>query len=110
MSQILAPHFDIPFRLGRAGAAVVEQSSIDDIANCVTVIFMTHVGWRDEVPSFGIRDLAFSRQPISEVEIINIIGSQERRAALIVDEQPDRADELIDRINVGVGLLQRGIE
>jgi hypothetical protein len=101
------PHFDLPFVLGRAGANVVEQDTIDDIANCVLAIALTHVGWREEVPEFGLPDYALRNQPLGADDIKMTMSTQERRAVLLVTERPDKIDPLIDRINVGVSLYRR---
>jgi hypothetical protein len=102
------PHFDLPFRLGAAGVPVVEQDTIDDVANCVVVIASTHIGWRAEVPTFGIPDLTMRKQPLGADDINTMVSAQEPRATLIVDEQPDKADNLIDRINIGVSIVSKG--
>jgi hypothetical protein len=102
------PHFNLPFQLGASGAAVVEQDSIDDIAVCVVAILSTHIGWRAEVPTFGMPDLALRRQPIGAEDIHTLVSGQEQRALLVVDEHPDQVDSLIDHINVGVSLVSKG--
>jgi len=102
------PHFALPFQLGPAGAPVVEQDSIDDIANCVTAIAVTHIGWRAEVPTFGIPDLVLRRVPIGAEDINSWISNQEPRALLTVEERPDKVDSLIDYINIGVSIVSKG--
>jgi hypothetical protein len=102
------PHFDLPFVLGRAGANVVEQDTIDDVVNCVLAIALTHVGWREEVPEFGLPDYAFHDLPLGADDIKMTMSIQERRAVLLVTEHPDKIDYLIDRVNVGVSLYGRG--
>lgn len=102
------PHFALPFRLGANGAVVNEQDTIDDIATCVVAIMSTHIGWRDEVPTFGIPDLSFRRIPIGASDIFDLIGSQEPRAIMVVEERPSSADTLLDTITVGVSLHSKG--
>jgi hypothetical protein len=102
------PHFDLPFRLGSVGAICVEQDTIDDIANCVTAIVSTHLGWRAEVPTFGIPDVTMRRQPLGSEDISNWIANQEPRALLVVEENPDKVDQLVDHINIGVSIVQKG--
>ena len=102
------PHFNYPFILGSDGANVVEQDTIDDIANCVVAILSTHVGWRDEVPAFGVPDYAMRKQPIGADDIQARVSEQETRALVIVSERVDRADKLIDRINVGIDISMKG--
>ena len=108
MSSVDAPHFDLPFRLGPSGANVVEQDTIEDVANCVTAIVSTHVGWRAEAPTFGIPDLTMRRQPLGSEDISNWVANQEPRALLLVEEYPDKVDQLVDHINVGVSIVQKG--
>ena len=107
-NNIDTPHFDFPFQLSSAGAKVVEQDTIDDIADCVVVTLLTHVGWRDEVPSFGVPDFAMRKQPLNADNIDQILSSQEPRALFIVNEQMDQVDHLIDRVNVGLSIVQKG--
>jgi hypothetical protein len=102
------PHFDLPFQLTANGAVVVEQDTLDDIANCVTAIAVTHIGWRAEVPTFGIPDVTFLRYPIGGEDINNWISNQEPRALLTVEERPDKVDQLMDYINVGVSIVSKG--
>lgn len=102
------PHFDLPFQLGKAGATVVEQGSLDDVANCVIAIASTHIGWRTEVPTFGIPDLGMRKQPLGAEDIDNWISNQEPRALLAVNEKTDRVDTLIDHINIGVSIVAKG--
>jgi len=102
------PHFDLPFQLNKNGATVVEQDSIDDIVNCVTAIAVTPVGWRTEVPTFGIPDIAMRRFPIGAEDINNWISNQEPRAALVVEERQDKVDHLVDYVNIGVSIVTKG--
>jgi len=109
-NSVDVPHFDLPFRLSKTGANVVEQDSIDDVANCVTAIVSTHVGWREEVPTFGVPDYALMIQPLGAPDIDNLVSEQEPRATLTITEHPDQVDPLIDRINIGVSNITKGGE
>ena len=102
------PHFALPFQLGPAGAVVCEQDSIDDVSNCVIAISVTHIGWRTEVPTFGIPDLAMRKLPIGAEDINSWISNQEPRALITVEEKTDHVDSLIDHINVGVSIVSKG--
>jgi hypothetical protein len=102
------PHFDLPFQLGPAGAPVVEQDSIDDIANCVTAVVSTHIGWRELAPEFGVPDYTFRKTPIGADDIANWVSNQEPRALLIIDEHSDQTDTLINYINHGVSIVSKG--
>jgi len=102
------PHFDLPFKLGPAGANVVEQDSLDDIANCVIAVALTHVGFRELAPTFGVPDFGLRKQPLGADDINNWIANQEPRAVLLADETPDAGDKLISRINLGVSMVAKG--
>jgi phage baseplate assembly protein W len=106
VSTVDTPHFDLPFKLTHTGANSVEQDSIDDVANCVEAIVSCPIGWRDEVPTFGVEDPVMMKQPIGANELANEIASQEPRALVIVEENPDLLDELLDRINIGVSTVR----
>lgn len=80
---VLIPHFDLPFRFG----AYTEQGGPRDLANCVFAIVSTPAGFRDEVPNFGIPDLAFGDVPVMDERIQTRIKDQEPRATLAFSEQ-----------------------
>jgi phage baseplate assembly protein W len=101
----LNPHFDIPFRFVpnvNASAAVVEQNSFEDIANCVEVIVRTPVGFRNDAPEFGFPQLELLEQPVVTKDVVELVQAQEPRASILITEQPDAIDILIDRITVEV--------
>ena len=108
MADVDVPHFDLPFRLGKDGANVQEQDTIEDVSNCVVAILSTHIGWRDEVPAFGVPDYAMRKQPIGADDISSTISPQEPRAVMIVNERMDARDSLIDHINVGISIVSKG--
>jgi len=96
------PHFDIPFRLQSTGAAVVEQDTFEDVANCVEVIVRTPYGFRDDVIEFGFPSLELQTMPVVSAEVREVVDQQEPRATILITEQPDFYDVLIDRITVEV--------
>ena len=106
MSHIDAPHFDFPFHFhshqGILTTAEVEQDSIDDISNCINVICLTPLGWFAEAPNFGLPDLTFNQQPLDANELSGVIVEQEPRSILVIEEAPDRYDELIARVKIQV--------
>lgn len=83
---------------------VVEQDSLEDVANCVITILATPVGSRDLAPDFGVVDMTFSNQPIGAQErsSILLIGGQEPRAIIEGTERFDINDPLIDVINLKI--------
>lgn len=96
------PHFDLPFRFSSDGVASVEQSSFEDIANCVETIVRCPLGFRPDNPSFGFPQLEFAQQPVISADVVEIVTSQEPRAVVVMSETPDPLDQLIDRVLVDV--------
>lgn len=102
------PHFDLPFRLGGGSgdavhsAAVVEQDSFEDIANCVEVIVRCPFGFREDNILFGFPELALVTQPVLSEVIRDVVAGQELRAEIFMTEHPDRFDALVDRITVEI--------
>ena len=95
------PHFAYPFRFATPQAAVVEQDSLDEIADCVLAVLLCPQGFRVELPSFGIEDPTFTTQP---VDVSGQAQIWEPRASILFDEQRDRYDELVDRVKLVVQL------
>lgn len=94
------PHFNFPFTIMPSGVTVVEQDSLDDVANCVVAIMATTVGSRDLAPDFGVPDLIFVNQPIGVHDLL--ISQQEPRADLDVSERFDQSDPLEDIVMMKV--------
>ena len=89
-------------RIGNVGAAVVEQNSFQEIANCVETIIRTPLGFRDDTPDFGFPDLTMLEQPVINKDVVELVQSQEPRSSVLISENPDMIDALIDRITVEV--------
>lgn len=102
VALLMIPHFDFPFRFVNSTAAVVEQDSLEDITNCVTAIAATVQGERIERPSFGIPDPTFDRQPLDLQGILQAVTDGEPRAHTLIDQAPDRIDQLIAHITLSV--------
>jgi hypothetical protein len=102
------PHFGLPFTLRASGATVVEQDSVDDVANCCTVILMTPIGSRDLAPELGVQDLTFRHRPVLAGHIESLVATQEPRAKLLIHERTDEYDRFIERITVGISLTREG--
>jgi phage baseplate assembly protein W len=94
------PHFSLPFRFVSPQAAVSEQDSLDEIADCVYAILVCPLGFRVESPLFGLPDQTFAMASPDLDEIRNTIESWEPRAAALLSERPDVLDELIARVEV----------
>lgn len=96
------PHFDLPFRFASPQAATVEQDSLEDITNCVYAILVCPLGFRVELPTFGLADPTFSMPAPDLDKIRDVIETWEERAGVLLDQHPDAFDELISRVGVNV--------
>ena len=92
------PHFSLPFRFSTPWAAVSEQDSLDEIADCVLAILVCPAGYRVELPDFGVPDLTFSA-PAVDVDVLRrSVEFWEPRAVAVFDSRPDALDELVARV------------
>jgi len=96
------PHFDLPFRFSSPSAAVVEQDSLEEIANCVYAVLVCPLGFRVELPSFGLADPTFSMPHPDLDELRDVVETWEERAGVLLDEHADAFDALISRVGVNV--------
>lgn len=95
------PHFDYPFRFNADGhAAANEQDSEDDILACAIAILKTPLGFRDDLPDFGIAETLFTEGPIDVEEIRAALEMWEERAIFTVMEDPVTLDNLVRLIKV----------
>jgi hypothetical protein len=92
------PHFSLPFRFVNPQAATTEQDSLDEIADCVFAVLICPVGFRVELPLFGLPDPTFSMPQPDLDQIAQAIETWEERASLVLDEQPAAFDELISHV------------
>lgn len=99
------PHFSLPFRfeadnMGNLHASVNEQDSPEDIADCVQGILSCPLGFRLELPDFGVRDQTFSSPGASIDDIQAAIALYEPRADVLIEEDPSQLGFLIDKMQV----------
>lgn len=99
-------HFDYPFIFSAQNkhANEVEQDSIDDIANCVTVALATEVGSRPEIPTFGTPDQVFSLLPLSLGQLLQAVETSEPRASVLLSQSISQADPLVVQLTAAVTL------
>lgn len=102
MSHTRVPHLKLPLKVGARGALeTLEQDTVEEVAQCVEVLLSTERGERIELPSYGIEDPAFTVTiPLNEVQ--SQIEDWEPRAAVILNDEADEADELLRRLRVRV--------
>ena len=97
------PHFALPFRFGPQ-AAVSEQDSIDEIADCALAIVLCPIGYRVELPTFGLPASVFASPRVDVDGMRTAIDSWEPRAQATLDEHIDVLDVLVDHVQVLVQL------
>lgn len=77
------PHLALPFELTTTGAPVVEQGTVEEVAQCVAVLLATEVGERGAVPTYGAPDVLFAQQ-IDTGAISHAIATWEPRAIVSI--------------------------
>jgi phage baseplate assembly protein W len=93
----MIPHLAIPFRVDSTGAAaVVDQDSFDEIAQCVRVLLTTRRGQRIELRDYGITNPVFSEQgSLDRTGMAAAVTKWEPRARAVLRSDPDRFDDLL---------------
>lgn len=97
------PHFALPFRVANGRAVVNEQDTTDDVVSCVVAIMLCPLGYRAELPEFGIDDPTFREGGPDQEAIANAIARWEPRADTLMSLTRDTLDELAYRVSVLVG-------
>lgn len=95
--NIDTPQLAYPFEITSSGAVrEVEQDTLDEIAMSIEIILRYPLGYRDELPDFGIPELAFreSTEDISSM-LADYVSRWETRAAAFVEEQPQQWDQMV---------------
>lgn len=94
------PHLAFPFRVAPGGSfAVVEQDTVDEVAQNVEVVVRTPVGDRIEIPEFGSRQLIFGEVGGDDVQqVLAAVTVWEPRADVIAEDYPERLTDLIRRV------------
>lgn len=104
--QVTTPHFDYPFNYVNGDFAVVEQGSPAELENCVEVILSCPLGFREELPEFGLADQAFKEGGADLEGIEDAISKWEPRVDEELEENFDKK-ELIS--TVVINLKRRNI-
>lgn len=94
------PHIKLPFQLAGSVVAVVEQDSPEEIEQNVEVILRYPLGFRPELPDFGVRDLTFAEGHPDLNEIQTAIALWEPRADALLESQPDLLDSLVAHVHI----------
>ncbi|MDO8187216.1 hypothetical protein Q5424_09360 [Conexibacter sp. JD483] len=79
------PHLSLPLRLDRSAFARVEQDSAQHVAECVEAAARTELGWRLEVPDFGVPSYLMAVGGVDVDELREALLTSEPRAATVVE-------------------------
>jgi hypothetical protein len=99
------PHFALPFKFvpdghGNVTAAVNEQDTLEDVTACVTAIVKTPLGYREELPNFGLRDMTFSEGGVNGDEVQVAIQQWEPRADVMIEEDNSLLQYFVSIANI----------
>jgi phage baseplate assembly protein W len=83
-------------------AAVTEQSSYDEIADCVQAVLLYTRGSRIDLPEFGVRDMTF-QAGVDKEEVERAITQWEPRADVVIEASPVELDTFIARAAIELG-------
>lgn len=112
-TPVLVPHFSLPFRFIQQGkgyptAAVNEQDTADEVADCVEAILRYEIGSRAEKPEFGITDPTFASPTVDTNRLHAEVDQWEQRAALGLIAGISDTDALVHMVQVRVESNKRG--
>lgn len=100
MAYPLIPKLRVPFRVIGGRADVVDQDSVDEVAQGVEYLLRTEPGTRLEVPEFGLPDPAFATGHLSEL-IRTAIDRWEPRARMALSTE--EIEQLTERVLLQIG-------
>jgi phage baseplate assembly protein W len=83
-------------------AAVTEQGSPEEVTDCCQAIISYPVGYRIELPEFGLPDQTFRQGGASESDITAALQAWESRAEVLANAEPDLLDILISRAHIQI--------
>jgi hypothetical protein len=92
------PHLDLPFRFVNGELACVDQDSVDDYENQVMAVVLCPVGFRDELPEFGIPEPEFGRIPLDTTGIQAAIDEWVPNSHVDITQQHDAIQEAVSRL------------
>jgi len=89
------PHPAVPWRFSQGTLVVNEQDSSEEIVNAIEVITRFPLGWRIELPEFGMPDQTFAQGHLDLDLIRETLARWEPRAATLVDEDDSQLAQSI---------------
>lgn len=103
------PHFAFPFRFSSFGeVVVVEQDTDDELVACCAAIISYPLGFRPELPDFGVAQGDFVQDGPDLDEMRSAIRAYEPRADVQLDLTDDLLTGGIARVRAGVHAIAGG--
>lgn len=97
-------HFSANFTIARSGAKTVEQDTPEDVAACVYRIALCPEGYREDLPEFGVPELAFQTVPLDLATYDDALKFWEPRATLeSIEEAQALSEQQVRKVAVEVG-------
>lgn len=101
------PHFAFPFTFDANGRSiVVQQDTVEDVASCAANVVSFPLGFREDVPSFGVPDPTFKTTPLNTTQIDAGIAKWEPRARVSSSAQaasPATPWDQLVTVNIEIG-------
>lgn len=97
------PHFALPLQFSNGAAVVYEQDTTDEILSCVLAILLCPLGYRVELPTFGLADPTFTEGLVRTDAINAALSEWEPRAAQDSDSWLDELDAFVSHVRVRIG-------
>ena len=103
------PHIELPVRFDPSTRrlAALEQDSIDEVTQNVSVVLRCQPGAREDEPDFGVPEQVFLERGVDLEEIARHVEEWEPRARLLLDRDPSSLTELVDMVGIEVDLEER---
>lgn len=80
-----------------------EHGSVDDLMSQVEAVLRTRIGDRIERPEFGSLELRGQQLPVDTETLVAHVERWVPGARLLVEQDPDRFDELVARLKITTG-------
>lgn len=99
-------HFAMPFRFvatnGVTDAVTVAQDSPEEVRTSIEVLLRCPLGFREELPEFGVPSPLFGQAPLSTDLIKRSVEQWEPRASIYAAEYGDLTDEAVRHITIEI--------
>lgn len=101
-TDVTVPHLHFPLRVAPNGSMrVVEQDTVEEIVQSVSVFLRTKQGERIELPGYGVEDPTFKVDFDLQVVTAELLD-WEPRAEVIMTDDVDIQDELVRTLRAHV--------